>query len=333
MLFVLDDSLFTETADTMAIVALLHIASSSERHVVLVGNDQSKNYNKWTAKLEASLQQNVSTLLDVFVRSAAPGRIAKTITVRHFAPDEQTELAKFSEVNITHATKLATRAFHVYVENSRNDKRFLLAACTEAQRVRLNRLIASNALQFVHGGGITELKMQIEQDYRDGRLIADFTWVMFDSDALVVGNPSGQSINLKETCTRLGIKSAQLQYRAIENYAPKESLRNWAYSGPKSNQAFKQRTKNFVTYVALPQPLARHYNMKKGIAADRGRADYPARDAIYDKLNPVAISDLEHGFGSNVSDVFNWGLDESALKTEGSWQELQTMITELESLL
>ena len=73
--------------------------------------------------------------------------------------------------------------------------------------------------------------------------------------------------------------------------------------------------------------------MKKGIAADRRRADYPADDEIYANLNPTAISELEPGFGSDVSEVFEWGLSESALKSEGSWQELQTIITELESLL
>jgi hypothetical protein len=333
MLFTLDDSLFTETADTMAIVSLLHNASCSERHLVVIGNDQSTRYKNWIANLETRLKQKISELLDVFFRSASSGRTAKTIKVRHFEGEELAKAPGLSEIDITRAAQLATRAFHVYVENSRNDKRFLLAACTEAQRARFNRLIAKNAIQIVNGGGITELKKQIEQDSRDGRLLADFAWVMFDSDALTSGMPSGQSMRLKGTCDLLGIKTAQLQFRSIENYATKDSLRKWAFTGPKSAQTYKQRTQNFLEYIALPKPLARHYNMKNGISGDRVRADYPANDKIYVNLKNTSIKNLESGFGQHVSDVFDWGLDEVALKSEGSWTELQLIITELESLL
>lgn len=328
MQFTLDDSLFEKKTDQGKLIGLIYGISVSSLHIVVPRNPTSKVFVTWLEGL-GPISLDIQQLLNSYYRSAATRRFIKKVVVA--AVDEVG--TKLNTIDIESAIALTKKSFRIYVENSRNDRRFLLAACTEAQRNRLQLLCDANELEFINGGGISELKQQIENDFADGRLISDFSWAFFDSDALVPGQASGQSIALKTTCTNIGMNHAQLTRRAIENYATKRILNNWVHSRTRLEPRYSQRKATFQVFLKLPVQLSHHFNMKHGITQDRKRHDYPANDAIYQTLDNADIRALEQGFGNDLSEAFDWGLTEPDLKAEGSWTELQTMIGELEALL
>lgn len=332
MLFILEESIFTGTLTDTQIIKFLGNISDSSRHYVIIDNSATQNYLNWRSSLNSSLQYEVASIIDASFRTAALRRFGTTIRVLATNNNQYSSISSF-KTTIIAANQLVKNAFRIYVENSRNDKHFILAACTEAQKNRFEILLNKQEIVFINGGGITELEQQLKNDYQSGSTHPAYTWVMFDSDALLPGRPSSQSMNLKKTCLAYDIKHSQLHRRSIENYITKSHLKNWVYGFQKTSNNYQQRTQNFLDYIVLPTGISQHYNMKAGINADRRRTDYPANDSIYAKLEPRVVVSLANGFGKDLSKVFEIPLKESELKAEGSWSELQTMITELEALL
>lgn len=326
MLFLLDDSIFTNGEASFEVLGLLSLVSTSHRHVVLVRQPDSEAYRGWLESLGASMRPRVAGLFDGFFRTSVQRVFGKSVVVLAVG-------ASSKDVSLTDAIALAKRPFRLYVENSRNDRRFIFAACTEPQRERFQRMEATGDLAFVNGGGITELKKQVEQDVANSNALHDYSWAMFDSDSLTPGAPSSQSSRVKESCDKLQMKHHQLVRRSIENYLPKTTLKGWIYKDRRPNDVQRRRGRAFQALAQLPPTMAHHYNMKAGIGGDRQRADYPRGDTIYSGVASASVSDLEGGFGQDVSDAMQWGLSESELKADGSWVELQQMISDLETLI
>lgn len=119
------------------------------------------------------------------------------------------------------------------------------------------------------------------------------TSVLFDSDALRPGVPSGESEAKSRACE--GLHHHQLEARSIENYLPLDALSRWA-AGRSSREAL------LSAFLLLSPDQRYHYNMKAGFAGDRPRAAEAGR--LYDNV-PARVRDaLAEGFGKDIATLF-----------------------------
>lgn len=328
MQFIIHDSLFDEPASSARIISLFMIAAKSLRHIVLPQDYNSPIFRAWMESIGNQHRIEITQLLDSFYRTVALIDIKKKPLVAcEELPIELQNIA----ISIDKALALAQMPFRLYVENSRNDRKFLLTFASDEQRERFIQLEKKSGIIFINGGGITELKAQIEADINSGFTMPDYAWVMFDSDSLQPGRASAQAVDLAASCDRLGVMRTQLSRRSIENYIPKSELRTWAYLGRKKNNISRdKRIATFLGYVELPSDLAHHYNMKNGLEQDRKRYDYPG-DVIYADLPLKIKKGLALGFGGNVADIYHEAnIMESVLRKDGSWAELNSVIAQIE---
>lgn len=328
MVLILADDVY-EAQASADIIGLVVGAAKSGRHFILTENPSSPAYTTWVASLGDDLKRNIQEIFDFnfrYIATARPKRTAR-VTAANPAPN--------GRISFADAERLARHPFSIYVENSRNDRAFLLSVCTESQRENLRRLEQSGEVRFVHGGGITELGKQLDSDSANGTFCPASSFVIFDSDALMPRRLSGQADWLQKKCSALGVGHRCLERRAIENYITWSALRDWAYSrsGNRRSREYQVRTEAFLTFIRMHPDLRNHYNMKSGIDGDKNRADLPTGIDLYAGLTDADKASLSEGFGRELSIMYEFPAPEKELKSDGSWTELQLLISAVEDHL
>ncbi|WP_395454143.1 hypothetical protein [Acidovorax delafieldii] len=328
MLFILKDEIFTLEHST-DILALISGAARSNRHYVVPVDPLSQSFLSWLASLGENLGPGVSSALDSNIRFIASSRAKRTRKVSVEADGQKT-------ISLSDALKLVHAPLSIYVENSRNDRSFLLSVCTDSQNEYLTTLEQNGEIRFINGGGISELLKQLDAEHQSGLLRPEESFVLFDSDSLLPGRISSQATALKSKCEELNLKYECLKRRAIENYLTKTTLRYWAYakSGKRSSLVYKTRTEAFVAYIEMRSDFRNHFNMKSGIKGDKGRTDLPKGVDLYAGISAEHQSALADGFGRDVASMYEDNrMQENEMKSDGSWDELQQLIVELENFL
>lgn len=328
MLFILTDEIF-KTQHSTDILALISGAAKSNRHYVVPANPLSQSFLDWLTSLGANLGPGVSSALDSSVRFTASSRARRTRKVSAVAAGQNT-------ITLSQALKLVHAPLSIYVENSRNDRSFLLSVCTDSQNEYLTKLERNGEIRFIHGGGISELLQQLDAEHQNGLLRAEESFVLFDSDSLLPGRISDQAAALKAKCEELKLKYECLKRRAIENYLTKSTLRYWAYSksGKRASSLYKARTEAFVAYIEMRPDFRNHFNMKHGIKGDKTRKDLPKGVDLYAGISAEHQLALAEGFGREVASMYEDNrMQERELKSDGSWDELQDLIVEMENFL
>jgi len=328
MIFILTDEIFKPQHST-DILALISGAARSNRHYVVPADPSSQSFLSWLTSLGVNLEPGVSSTLDANLRFIASSRAKRTRKVSAAATGQST-------IALSHALQLVHAPLSIYVENSRNDRSFLLSVCTDSQNDYLTKLERNGEIRFINGGGISELLQQLDAEHQNGILRPEESFVLFDSDSLLPGRISDQAAALKEKCEQLNLKHQCLKRRAIENYLTKSTLRYWTYvkSGKRASPQYKARTEAFTAYIEMKPDFRNHFNMKHGINGDKARKDLPKGVDLYAGISAEHQLALAEGFGRDVASMYEDNrMHERELKSDGSWDELQHLILEMENFL
>lgn len=239
------------------------------------------------------------------------------------------------------ALALLGRPLRILLENSRNDRAFLLAFCDrETKRIFLHAE-REGWLVFDTAGGIGEIKVRLSSildglSERPAQAEALRTLYLCDSDARELGKPSEEAEHVQKCLDVLHAEFARhldqagwlgwvLTRRAAENYAPAGDVLRWATlkHGPKEASALidKARTPEgrafLVNGVGSRDSSRRHLlaavalsmlsgELRSVLCMKQGRGDDPPRtlDSVWSQLDPFQASALKDGFGRDFSANF-----------------------------
>jgi len=203
-------------------------------------------------------------------------------------------------VSICDAKKIINQPKKIFVENSRNDRVFLLSILDDNLREKILKLEENNRLEFVHGGGISELNEQIKQKYSELPYISLMGYAFFDSDAPKPGEFGDNAQALIDTLDNFDIKYYCLSRRSIENYLTKEIMTDFLDQD--------QDLQDLMTiFFELDDSQRNYYHMKKGLS------NTSCRDSgLYNNLDKKQKGTLLKGFGSKLAPIFT--INDSELK-------------------
>lgn len=345
MIVEITDEVFARRADALELYQLFRLALCG-RHILLTnpifGQAPGPHLRAWLGRYEGN-RQGFKELLEYILQdgierdAAGPSPSPNTHVVVTLREEPRWDKAPF-ELPLEIACRLAETPLRALVENRRNDGAFLLACAPPELRERLEFALVEGWLEFVQGGGLTEIHHRVRADGARGQeLTASRLWIMFDSDARARfdpetgvtpcdrGNekwgPSRESQAVLDSCRRAAgpLSYRQLRRRSIENYAPGKVLEAWA--GP--NRSKRRRVSAFLRLDAEQ----RHYfNMKSGLEGDRRSGLSP----IYDDIDDASHRDLGEGF-KGITDFFHEKHFDIKPEwfTDGQHQELREIVSSI----
>ncbi|MCY1191039.1 hypothetical protein D9M71_128320 [compost metagenome] len=172
------------------------------------------------------------------------------------------------------------------LENSRNDRDFLLTLLSPRSRDRFLKLFQKGRLAFVGGGGNGELKVQLIERV----VIPSFrllSWIMFDNDACYPGHVPQATRDLIQVCRDNNLTFHCLERRCVENYITRE-IYNLAYPGVEGQKV--------DSIFGLSFEQSKYFNFKKGFSNSK-EDDH----AVYANLTKDQKKALGRGFGDKLA--------------------------------
>lgn len=250
---------------------------------------------EWVDSLEARSQELWSRLLrqSVLLKSHHNMKrvylAANKIRVRH----DLTESVWNGNVTLTldDACMVLDHVIMVGLENSRNDRDFLLTLLPLRSRERFLALVKTGRLTFIGGGGNGELKVQLIEKVEDPsfRLLS---WIMFDNDARFPGHLPLPTEELIRVCTDHDLTFHCLERRCVENYITRQ-IYNLAFPGVIGAKV--------EAIFGLSPEQSKYFNFKKGFSNSREEDN-----ALYSNLSGPQKTALSKGFGDKLaSEVYN----------------------------
>jgi hypothetical protein len=196
------------------------------------------------------------------------------------------------------AIQLMEIPLRIVLENRYSDGAFLKFMLPEPLREKFERALDRHWLELEQGGGIEEIKKRVENLHPEN-VEYSRVYVVFDRDAIFPGNPSEISSEICQICEKKSIPYHRLERRAIENYFPKDALRQWAFG----NDSSEKRRKLFSAFLKMSDAQRSFYNFKNGLSKDRNRDEWEELSVsdLYDDLDYAIINILEDGFGSKIA--------------------------------
>ncbi|RYG88909.1 MAG: hypothetical protein EON59_02995 [Alphaproteobacteria bacterium] len=260
MKLVLTDSLF-EAADDLHLLGLLHRALR-KRCYLAVRSPNSIDYHRWRDGLPRERRDAWDRLLDWTLLDST---VHPLCTVEVIEGDVSDWAAKPPKLTATDAMDLIDQPFQILLENARYDRAFLLAMAGPAYRPLLERLETEGRLAFWGVGGLSELRLVVEQRValRPGRRLSH--WALFDSDAAAPGHVSDEARRAAASCRAVSIPFHRLERRAIENYVPMGALYDWADADRRWRDARRPLVQSFAQ---LDEAQRRHFHFKSGFSAN-----------------------------------------------------------------
>jgi hypothetical protein len=159
-------------------------------------------------------------------------------------------------------------------------------------------------LHFEHGGGLSRMPETV-RDAKQSPLSRLCLWVLFDSDSLAPNKPSDAISSFMRLCGE-AVAFHCLERRAVENYIPFLALEHWAFHGSGRRERSDNRKRTFRAFGSMTTTCQSHYNLKHGFHGDSDRDDRDNVGPLYDDLPLETLQALEHGFGSNIANLFAW---------------------------
>jgi hypothetical protein len=306
-----------------------------QRHRIQAIDEQAPPFQDWLSGLSTSQQEDCRLVLDDGLLTDASAPKGQTILIR--AIETSVWSASPPQLSLDDALIFLQKPFRVLLENSGNDRAFLLTFATSESRKLLQDWERKEWLRVESGGGILEVERQVRLAIQTpGEHLR--LWVMFDSDALRSGAPSKQSKELARACSKK-ISYHQLGRRAIENYLPLETLSRWVEAKQEA-EAKKSRRKLLRAFQQMTSEQRYYYNMKGGLGRDTNRDDIENAKDLYTGLNEDTQNALESGFGGSIAELYQQNLDalnqkkEPIIKTEwldadGSTEEMNAALQQL----
>ncbi|MCK1496083.1 hypothetical protein [Bradyrhizobium sp. 188] len=317
-------SVFDKAVDTITLDVLAHLALTGW-HRIVFEDETSAPVRNWLGSLDKGHQEKWVEIIreGYLLESREPARYELLVT------GVTTRWAECPpKATLQDAARFLSRPFWILLEDAVSDRNFLLKMATSEQREAILQREGAGALAFGHGGGISSMPRTIEAWTREGLHGHLRRWALFDSDALRPSEPSDQSETLRQHCIMADVPHHQLKRRNIENYLPKFALSGWAFGS-----GDRERRNIFRAFTALSTAQRSHYNMKEGLRGDLARKGKTAGD-LFDGLSESDRAALNNGFGRGIGDLFATdAVKEAHLRRDGSWDEMNGVVTELVAIL
>ncbi|BBQ50235.1 hypothetical protein [Acinetobacter pittii] len=330
MIFQLDIALFKSEKLWLDIETLLNLVSKSDRHKILKPSIESPDYNNWWSSLSSQRKYFFNEIFSMSDRISFQSLKCPRYMVSISNGG--------SNIDINKAIVLVNTSFKIYVENARNDKNFIKFFCRSENKSKFLEYCINNEIEFVNGGGITELGKTILETPVD----KSYSFFIFDRDSLPFTGASSQSNSIKALCEEEKIQHHQLKRRCIENYLPKKSLINLIElrKGPKKT-LFRNKVNAYLDIKC--DQIIHNINMKTGIDGDLSRITELklSVEDVY-KLSSISLSSrtlLASGFSKGISIAYQDNnhklkLNESEiLKDRSAYDEVNQIIDHILRML
>mgnify|MGYP003668476724 CR=1 FL=1 len=324
----LASDLFPNPSSELHIHAICCLAFDG-RHRLIIEDDQSPSFQKWLNSMSQPIQSQWSIALKngYLFEAREPARRKLRVSDRPLSDWGK----PIPDLTPSDAADYLTKPFRAVLEDWKSDRAFLIAVAQPEFREALQALERLGSLTFENGGGISNQAVKLKTDGALGSRETSRLWAMFDSDALSPGMPSNQAKFLEGVCQTHGIVHHRLTRRCIESYLPLDELRGWAYSKAKEAPA---RRPVFEAFLKLRDDQRHHFNLKAGFRGDEKRDDRTNAVPLYHDLDPGVRAALDTGFGGSIAEIFQSSfVDETVLRRDGSWAELNTMVRTLIELV
>lgn len=316
-----------EAHDAQASLMQLFLFGLQGRHRVLLEDAADVRVGVWLDTKDPATRELVTQSLDHSSLEEAINPSGREIRV---GVDASQWEANPPVLNHLDAIAFLGIAFQLVLEDGESDRAFLLAFCDEHQRAWFLRKESAAHIVFANGGGLGSMQRLADGVAVDVRRRL-LHWLLFDSDALQPAAPSTQSSSLRATCEGAAIPYCQLIRRFAESYIPIRSLHGWIGA----NRRQREHLPRVGALAALSDPQRHHYNMKRGFARDRQRYDNgETAGTLYMHVPADVMTELENGFGSQVSELFSNGfVHEAELRRDTGWDEMQAAVDAVMTLV
>lgn len=294
MRVLVSDDILADAAQWPDLETLLDCARRNRCYVDVL-NPESAAANPWFNQADSRRKQEWTNVLDWAVKDSALYRLNTVVAATHDDPSA----CPHARIKLSETLELVDQAYVLWVENDRNDRRFLLAMMHPEQRAMLRTWESRRVIQINSRGGLGELRVALEELFGRGALDPRKNRALFDSDAEAPGHPSRDASAMTEFCQKVGIRSHCLTRRAIENYIPLKALWNWVYAVGGRSRAERKRKLEALTRLAAEQRY--HFRMKSGW-------EKTPSERVKSLYEGISVSDrraLEHGIDNNIASVYD----------------------------
>ena len=264
-----------------------------EERIFLEFSDIEKA-QEWVQRLDAKQQETWSRVLRHSVHLKSHHNMKKMylpatkVRVRHDIAKSEWD----GQVVLTldDACMVLDHVIMVGLENSRNDRDFLLTLLPLKSRNRFMSLFKKGRLAFVGGGGNGELKVQLIERVEEPSFKL-LSWIMFDNDSRHPGHMPQATQELIEVCTENNLTFHCLERRCVENYITRE-IYNLVFPGVVGQKV------DSIFGLSLEQ--TKYFNFKKGFSNSKEEDN-----ALYDNLTSAQKKALSKGFNDKLAaDVY-----------------------------
>ncbi|MFT4975168.1 MAG: hypothetical protein ACI8S6_001055 [Myxococcota bacterium] len=321
----LHSSVFSLNTDALTLLGVISFAYEN-RHRIFVWDDQDEAWQGWLRARDQDIREQIELALEQSLLDDQQGRDLQTLHVVDVEQDDWT--APEPRLMPRTALQFLARPLLVVLENSRNDRDFILAVANPLRRRELSAAVQAGWVTF-SGGGFGEVKAAVDE-MKGSRTNIMRSWVMFDSDAQQPGVPSVDTQRVAQSCVETAQSIGeqpqrffhQLQRRTIENYIPPQAL----CDSLRDTQLQRARA-----FSRLSAPQRWHYYVKDGLRKDCGDVRQPP--ALFRGVRLRDREVLWDGFGADIAPRFfgaeRPSLSWSMLKADDTEQEIQPMIEAL----
>lgn len=320
MRVLISDDILADPAQWPDLESLLDRARRNRCYVDVV-NPTASESNPWFDQVDLRRQQDWLNALSWAVNDAALYRLNTIVA----ACETNVSAQPHAKATLSELIDLVDQPSVLWVENDRNDRRFLLAMLTHEQRRMLRHWEDRRIVQINSRGGLGELRKALEDLIDRNSLDCRRNRALFDSDAEVPGHRSKDALAMVKFCVDSKIGHHCLTRRAIENYIPRKALWEWVLSV--RGKSRRVRRKRIVALLSLSQPQRDHFRMKTGWDG----APSPQVLAHYANVPAATRLDLSSGIDNDIAStyatyeetMFEWAWN------EGIDPDLQATINDL----
>lgn len=256
MLFLVSDGVLAEPDLWNDFEVLLDLARRNKCYVG-AQDDALTVANPWFAQASETRQEVWRNATDWTVMDASLYRL------RTFIADTVSDPASTPpRVTLAEAIELAEQTAFLWVENGRNDRRFLLGMMPPEQREAFEEWEKRRVIEFKTGGGLGEARKAMEDLVARGGLDPRVNRALFDSDGEVPGHRSKDAKLMVDFCESEAIAYHCLDRRAIENYLPQKALWGWADMAGRAKR--QDRSVLLEAFKRMNGPQRHHFHFKSG---------------------------------------------------------------------
>jgi hypothetical protein len=205
--------------------------------------------------------------------------------------------------------ELLTHPLIIVVENETHDEHFIRAMPFGTERDTFFEAIKAGQIKFDMGGG-SSLRALVESRSRSW-IWSHRAWVIFDSDALLPGEPSEEAKAKERTCRDSGVHCYCLKRREAENYLPPSELEEHF----RLHSAPLDRRKAAGAFARMTPDQRAHFDLKEGFNGDangvhvalqqkKETAKLERISKHYDSVPPNDRAALGSGFSKEIADLF-----------------------------